>query len=291
MAEKKMIDSLTPEQEARFPEFVDKWTEIYMSTEPCDFEKAKEAAKLAYKLAGLAEPTQFYLADSPIHAIKIIQELYPSLSARDIFNNMSYGNHEATWLSFYDYFREVCGLEFCAKLEGLNQIARYSGWVSFYEDVVVFQHRPNVIKLDDQKRLHCEDGPAVSFPDGYSVYSWHGTRIPKEWIENKSALTPEIALTWENIEQRRCACEILGWATILRKLDARVIDSDPDPMIGNLLEVELPELGTERFLQVLCGTGRTFAIPVPPNMKTALEANAWSYDIPSDLLKGLEVRT
>ena len=68
-------------------------------------------------------------------------------------------------------------------------------------------------------------------------------------------------------------------------------DEDADPMIGTLIEVEIPEIGREKFLKVLCGTGREFAIPVPPEMKTALEANAWTYDIPSDVLSQLEVRT
>jgi hypothetical protein len=70
-----------------------------------------------------------------------------------------------------------------------------------------------------------------------------------------------------------------------------LFDSDEDAMVGNLLEVDIPDIGREKFLQVLCGTGRTFAIPVPPECKTALEANAWSYDISPDLLKDLEVRT
>ena len=62
-------------------------------------------------------------------------------------------------------------------------------------------------------------------------------------------------------------------------------------MIGTLLEVNLPDIGKEKFLKVLCGTGREFAIPVPPFMKTALEANAWTYGLDGDLLRDLEVRT
>ena len=115
--------------------------------------------------------------------------------------------------------------------------------------------------------------------------------IPAEWIEKKAKLTPKIALSWENIEQRRCACEILGWAKILRELNSKVIDSDEDPMIGTLLEVNIPDIGREKFLQVLCGTGRTFAIPVPPNCKTALEANAWTFGVEPETLRDLEVRT
>lgn len=285
------IESLTAEQKARFPEYVDKWLSIGLSTEPCDFEKAKEAACLTYRLAGVQEPRNFLLADSPIGAIAIIKALAPKMTEKQIFSDMSYGSHDVSWISFYNYFQEVVGLESCNKLQGLMDLSKCCGWVSFYDDTVVFQHRPETVKFDDQKRLHCENGPAIRYRDGFSIYAWHGTTIPSEWIEKKSELTAKTALTWENIEQRRCACEILGWATILRELNSVVIDSDEDPMIGNLLEVDIPDIGREKFLQVLCGTGRTFAIPVPPECKTALEANSWTYGVDPATLRDLEVRT
>ena len=285
------IEKLTAEQEARFGEYVDKWLDIGLSTEPVDFEKAKEAACLSYRLAGLPEPVNFHIADSPVDAIRLIKTLDSSKSSSDIFNEMSYGAQDAGWLSLYNFFQEVVGLECTNKLQGLMDLSKNSGWVSFYEDTVVFQHRPEVIKFDDQNRLHCEDGPAIRYRDGYSVYSWHGTRIPAEWIEKKSELTAKIALTWENIEQRRCACEIIGWAKILRELDSKVIDSDEDPMIGNLLEANIPGIGREKFLQVLCGTGPTFAFPVPPECKTAIEGNAWTFGVEPEMLRDLEVRT
>ena len=56
-----------------------------------------------------------------------------------------------------------------------------------------------------------------------------------------------------------------------------LIDRDEDPEIGELVEVEIPEIGREKFLRVLCGTGREFALPVPPDMKTALQANSWTF--------------
>ncbi len=291
MSDNQKIMSLAPEQEAMFDTYVDKWLKIGLSTEPVNFEAAKDAVCRAYANVGLTEPTQFFVADSPMSAIDIIQKMDPEKSKYDIFNEMFYGNHEASWLSFYDYFKEVVGLEVCKKLDPIFDLAQNAGWVSMYDDVVVFQHRPEKIKFDEQNRLHCEDGPAIRYRDGYGVYAWHGVRIPSEWIEHKADLTPKIALTWNNIEQRRCACEIIGWARILRELKSEVIDADDDPSIGTLLEVEIPDIGKEKFLQVLCGTGRTFALPVPPNMKTALEANAWTYGLDGKDLLNLEVRT
>jgi hypothetical protein len=157
------------------------------------------------------------------------------------------------------------------------------------ESCIIVAGRPHT-KWDDQRRLHCEDGPAIDFKDGCEVYSWHGVRVPKEWITEKD-ITPEQALTWGDMEQRRAACEILGWVNILKALDGRTINKDADPQVGELIEVEIPEVGRERFLKVLCGTGREFALPVPPTMNTALEANCWTYGIEPDVLRNLEVRT
>lgn len=288
----EVIKSLTPEQEALFPVYREKWRNIGLSTEPVDLEKAKQAAILAYECAGLPAPTQFFLVDSPVAAIKFIQELDPSLSKEEIYNSMIYGFQDAFWLAFYDYMKEVLNIECCNKLNGLFELSKYSGWLNVYEDVVVFQQKPEYIKFDEDDRLHCETGPAIRYRDGFSVYAWHGTRIPGEWIENRENLDVTIALTWENVEQRRCACEIIGWAKVLEKLNAKIINEDEDPQVGVLLEVELPDVGKERFLRVLCGTGREFALPVPPNMETALQANAWTFGMDDfrDWIKP-EVRT
>jgi hypothetical protein len=160
-----------------------------------------------------------------------------------------------------------------------------------HEEFCIVSDFPEVIKKDEQNRPHCENGPSHRWRDGWSLYHWHGVRIPAEWIENKAGLTAKIALTWENIEQRRAACEIVGWAKIMRELDAKVIDADGDPEIGTLLEVDLPGFGKQRFLKVLCGTGREFALPVPPEMQTAIQASAWTYGIDEFHAYKPEVRT
>jgi hypothetical protein len=140
--------------------------------------------------------------------------------------------------------------------------------------------RPEIILIDADNRAHCETGPSHKWRDGWSLYHWHGVKIPAEWVENKAGLSAKTALTWENIEQRRAACEIVGWAKILKELNAIVIDKDSDPEIGTLLEVDLPDSGKERFIHVKCGTGREFALPVPKDCgDTALAANAWTYGL------------
>jgi len=285
------IDKLTPEQEAQLEVYANKWLEIGLSTEPVDFEAAKAATIKAYQNVGLTPPTQFFVVDSPNAAINLIQKMDPKKSKKDIFNEMGYGCHDASWLGFYEYFKDVVKLDNLEKIDGLIELAKSCGWYNMYEDVVVFQHRPCQIKFDNEKRLHNDTGAAILYRDGLAVYAWHGTVIPAEWIDDPKSLTAKKALTWENIEQRRCACEILGWTKILDELDAKVINEDEDPEVGTLLEVEIPEIGPEKFLRVMCGTKREFALPVPPEMTTALEANAWTFGFDKDEFLKPEVRT
>ena len=151
----------------------------------------------------------------------------------------------------------------------------YALWVT--NDCVYVSVVPSVVLVDEQQRLHCESGPAFVWLDGIEDYYWRGTNIPKEWITDKASLTAKDALTWQNLEQRRVACsDIMGWSRILAELDAKTIDEDGDPLIGTLVEARLPDLATPaRFCRVMCGTGREFAVGVPPTINTALAAQAW----------------
>jgi hypothetical protein len=54
---------------------------------------------------------------------------------------------------------------------------------------------------------------------------------------------------------------IIGWERVLSELGAKTIDKDEDPMIGELVEVTIPDVGKEKFLRVLCGTGRDWYFP------------------------------
>jgi hypothetical protein len=199
----------------------------------------------------------------------------------------------AAYPAYLTAFRDVLGLKLpeYKKFKYWEQAAIHGGFRVMHEKFCIVSDFPDTIKIDEANLPHCEDGPSHLWSDGFALYHWHGVSIPAEWIEDKQSLTAKVALQWHNIEQRRAACEILGWAKVLEELDAKVIDKDDDPEIGTLLEVELPGSGTERFIFVQCGTGRKFAIPVPKDCgDTALAANAWTYGLDADTYRP-EVRT
>lgn len=272
-----MITSLTPEQEVQFSVYRDKWLKIGLSTDPIDMNVMPNIIHRLYTQVGLTPPEKIELYGSPFAAIKGMKEKYDmDVNSYDF----SYGAHDASWLSFFDYFREVLGVEECDKLVPLIDLAENCGWVIFYDELVVLTEKPCTIKFDDQGRTHCEDGFAIGYPDGTGVAIWHGQQIPSEWIFDKCTITPDVLLKWDNIEQRRCACEIVGWANVIELLNPTILDKDEDPTIGSLIEVDLPEVGEEKFLLALDpNTDGLIGLPVPPEMTTALEANSWTYGI------------
>ena len=295
-------EKLTDRQVQLLPAYREKWLKIGLSCEPLDFEKAKDAAKRAYAIAGLAAPTRFYHMSSPIGAAilgtalknivgqvgdqvgdQVWDQVGDQVRAQvgDQVRDQVYGSHDAHWLGFYDFFATECHIADAERLRPLMDLAQACGWWAPYQDAVIFQDRHSILRRDDQHRLHCETGPAVAYPDGYRLFFWHGTAVPGHWITHKSDLLPEAVLRTANVEQRRAGCEILGWERILNELRAVEIDANPNPQIGTLLEVDLPDAGKEKFLRVKCGTGRLFALPVPPETRTALEAQQWMWNDPN----------
>jgi hypothetical protein len=192
------------------------------------------------------------------------------------------GAYWGSYVCYLSAMRDIIGLQLpeFEKYKYWEEAAIHGTFRVMGEDFCIVSDFPEVLKVDDQNRPHCQDGPSHRWRDGWSLYHWHGVQVPEEWIMKPGHLTAKMAITWENIEQRRAACEILGWAKILKELNAVVIDTDGDP-----------EIGEEKFLRVLCGTGREFALPVPPEMKTALEAQSWTWGIDQKDFVVPEVRT
>ena len=209
-----------------------------------------------------------------------------------IYNDRG-GAFWAGWGAYVSFIRDVLGWRdpVLERFDIDEAIIRSCGWVWWHEDVLAISDRPAVLNRDDQGRLHSPSGPSIAYRDGWSLHHWHGTSVPAEWIEDKASLTAETALKWSNIEQRRAACEILGWHHILGELKATTLDKHADPQIGELVEVSLPGSGKERFLRVMCGTGREFALPVPKEMTTAIEAQAWTWGLSPSEFQAPEVRT
>ena len=221
-------------------------------------------------------------------------QLRDQLGGQLIYNpHYLWGSQDLYWIA-WGKFAEKIGVklkpETSRNLDIMDRIGRQCEWWWPCGNMVIVSQRPVTVRWDGENRLHCENGPAVEYADGYAVYAWRGLRIPGGWITDAPPPAAEI-MRLENTEQRRIACEMRGWHNILPELGAKLIDSHPNPQVGELWEANLPDNGPERFLKVQCGTGRTFAMPVGMEFATAREANAATYGISPQILDNLQFRT
>ena len=180
---------------------------------------------------------------------------------------MKYTSEQSQALNAWERYAEVCGPMYP------------------YECHAFVSRRPTVLRFDDEQRLHSETGPAMQFASGYSIYAWNGTRVPSEWIENRETLDPNEVLRCENVEQRAVGMAIVGWAKALDILPHRIIDSDPNPDHGDLLEVTLDGLNEPGlFLRAYCPRNGLIVEGVPKvsdidnkPLNTVKAAQAWSF--------------
>ena len=76
-------------------------------------------------------------------------------------------------------------------------------------------------------RLHCADGPAMKFRDGWAVHSWHGVRVPGSLVE--TGWDTERIFAERNAEIRRCAIERAGWESFIAMSGMKPVSQCPDP--------------------------------------------------------------
>ena len=206
------------------------------------------------------------------------------------------------WQAYNSYFRDVAGLELDPELWKRSyayEQASTAGWWWPFRDFVMVSERPTELHLEQvgptgwgSHRLHCETGPAIAWRDGFALYYWHGTRVPQDLIDGR--WTSADILREANAEIRRCGIERMGWDRFV--VDARLTPvGAPAPDPGNpghhLVLYDVPEQLFDEPVRVLLatngtverdGTRRRFGLTVPANIRTPLDAAAWTYGLSSD---------
>jgi hypothetical protein len=184
----------------------------------------------------------------------------------------------------------------------MMRVSQSAGWWWPFQNAVILTERPTSLHRDGQGRLHNETGPALAYPDGFAIWAWHGTRVPRDLIETNWNLKQ--IFDEPNAEIRRCAIEKIGWDQFIQESGLRKVASCPDP--GNapyhLALYELPEqldnLYDEpaRILLAVNGSPepdgehRRFGLPVPAHHTDPVEAAAEMYGWPVAAYQQLEHR-
>ena len=220
--------------------------------------------------------------------------------ARRWGNNYQGGNMWAGYDCYLTSCRDILGLKLTshAAYSHWEQAAIHGGFRVMHEEFCLVSDFPEVLRVDDQNRPHCETGPSHRWRDGWALYHLWGIKVPAEWIENRDTIDPSEILKSPNVEQRAVGMRFLG-ARMISALKPRILDGDPNSEMGALVEVRLdgfPEPG--RYLQAKCPRNNQIFEGVPRvsdvdglPIETALHAQAWRVGDPLSEYVHPEVRT
>jgi len=197
-------------------------------------------------------------------------------SVRDSVGDSVYGQHDASWLGFYDYFYNELNLKSqTKKLNGLWLIAKNANWFLPHKNICWISERHDICKLKDGK-IHSINSPAIHYLDGFEIYALNGVRLPKEIVMTPAEkIDPKIILTEKNAEIRRELVRKIGIERVIYKLGAKSLDKSGDG-IYELLSINLGDERYRPYLKMRNPSIQTWHIEgVAPNIRTVEEALKW----------------
>lgn len=297
----KQITSLTPEQEARLPIIRDKWLAIGLRTGgKIDRAAARPAIDAAYQAAGLAAPKWLLVLPSPravaIACARLLacDELRETASEgavqawlettpktppkpddiRKALQSIYLNQWEAGWLAWVDVFREL-GLECTKKAVPLLHLAEIGSCWALWSLAAFASERASVLHRDDRNRLHCEDGPAIGWDDGFGVFAWHGVRVKSHVIEHPEQITLQEIRDEKNAEVRRVLRERFGEGRYLSEIGAKVLDVDYEGAKQGAAPRCLlqDDEGTKWLVGTDGSTGRVYHMEAPANAQKCRDAH------------------
>lgn len=129
--------------------------------------------------------------------------------------------------------------------------------------------------------LHCEDGLALEYRDGWQVYLLHHAIAPESFVMRPEAMTDDDIRAIQNSEQVRQLGARLGWERIVRARGVSLIDEwiDPQTRLCYGLYAGAGFRGV-CFLKKQSpltkqGTQPEYFEPVPSGLRTAAAARKW----------------
>ena len=130
-------------------------------------------------------------------------------------------------------------------------------------------------------RLHCADGPAVTYPDGWSAYAWKGVLVPSWIIERPDLVTVRAIAAAHDPQIRRCMIDVLTPERFIAGGGAYRVAQDDTGVLWRQrwrweawAAVEVVNGTPEED-----GTYKHYFLQVPANMRSAREAVAWTYGL------------
>lgn len=198
----KLIDKLTPEQEAKIPQYIEKFLAIGLNTTPCDRAKAEESITKCLDYFK-KKPTKFVWVDSPYVGVELAAQTHfktdkPSVEQiKEMSNYSFYGSFESYWVAFYDFVVNELPVEKHPLVDIVIDVVKNCGVHWALEDgTVIISEKPISVHFKDNK-LHNPNGLALEYKDGTGIFSLNGVRYPslmEMTIQNEANNVGEVSV-------------------------------------------------------------------------------------------------
>jgi hypothetical protein len=196
------------------------------------------------------------------------------LGVRPTFATCGYGPRDLCAAGLAARVEEALGGDVGPALRGLRSITGNVGWLVPHEAVCWLSLHPDMLSADRCGRLHCGDGPALRYPDGWSLYAWKGTPLPAWIITHPEKIT----LPWIDAQIdpriRHAMIDIFTPARFIAAGGAHHAASDES---GALWKRKWTHRGTviDAWAAVQAAGPRQTTWCVSPNVKSPTQAFAW----------------
>ena len=306
------INKLTLKQESQLIEFREECRKIGLNTNPVDKPNTIKHITQLYSFID-KKPPVFIFCPSPLFCnlqINFVKILFKKFNLetnlgtnlgtnlrdnlgdnlRDFIQTYFLGQQDIYWICFYKFPEIFLGIKYNQRdLEKLNcwyEIAKSCNWFWCFENYCFVSDRPSDLYFDENYKLHNKNKSSYIFRDGWCDYNWHGIKVPKKWICEKSKITKNDIINEKNAEKRRCLREILGIKKYYNLLGGVIeIDKDND-QYGNqmiLYRSKGKDEITDDYIQYLSvidpSTGREYILHPPnQNSKNVWEAKSSTFN-------------
>lgn len=178
--------------------------------------------------------------------------------------------------SLYDFCISVLNCHHDEKKwQAFQLLVKNCGWLLGFEKICLVCDRPTKLSLDNENRLHASIESAISFADGYSLYSYHGVTLPEKYGKiHPNQWQSKWLLEETNAELRRVLIQGIDYSRICHELQAFELDCWQE---YTLVKIESHiDIEPIHLLKMTCpSTGYIHALRVPPNINSARDAIRW----------------
>lgn len=198
---------------------------------------------------------------------------------------MEFGLWASDWLLCTDLLRRLTNRSLApddikSMLDAHIKASRAAHLYAAFDNVCLVSMRPTSIAHDDRGYLHCENGPALTYGDGFGVYSWHGVTVPARYIAAPESITIRDINQQNNVTLRRIMLELYGSERYIEDSFRHPMQEDEYGSLFRRLVEGAEDLVMVRVINSTPnpdGTVSEYWLRVPPHVRTAKEAVAWTF--------------